>query len=61
MPLIFDNPGLDQPSSQQLRKPACSVCWEDFDQLPDLDNHVRTSHPERISKPEELFARRDVA
>jgi len=47
--------------SLELPKPSCSVCWEDFSQLHELDNHIRVSHPDRVSKQEELFARRDVA
>jgi len=55
----------DEPAPKQLPlelpKPSCSVCWEDFSQLPELDKHIRTSHPDRIPKQEELFARREVA
>jgi hypothetical protein len=49
------------PQLQQLRKPACAVCWEDFEQTQELDNHIRTSHPDRICDQEELFTRREVA
>ncbi len=47
--------------SLELPKPSCSVCWEDFSQLSELDNHIRASHPDRIPKQEELFLRREVA
>jgi len=56
-----DKPVSNHLPAQQPGKPACSVCWEDFDQLLELDNHARTSHPDRISTQEELFARREVA
>jgi len=45
----------------ELPRPSCSVCWEDFNQLPDLDNHIRAKHPDRVPIQEELFARREVA
>jgi hypothetical protein len=47
--------------TQQPLKPACSVCWEDFDQLPQLDDHIRTTHPDRIRTQEEFFAQRQIA
>ena len=52
---------LNDSSSEASRKPACSVCWEDFDHSVELENHVRASHPDRISTPEELFAQRHIA
>jgi hypothetical protein len=61
MPAVPDKPASNHLPNQQLGKPACSVCWEDFDHLLELDSHVRTSHPDRICKQEELFARLDVA
>lgn len=55
----------DTPAPQRLPlgipKPSCSVCWEDFAQLPELDNHIRASHPDRVARQEELFVRRAVA
>ncbi len=45
----------------EIPRPSCSVCWEDFSQLRELDDHIRTSHPDRIAKQEELIARREVA
>jgi len=45
----------------ELPRPSCSVCWEDFNQLPDLDNHIRAKHPDRVPIQEERFARREVA
>lgn len=47
--------------SLELPKPSCSVCWEDFAQLPELDNHIRVNHPDRVPKQEELFVRQKVA
>jgi len=57
---MSDTPAPEQ-LSLELPKPSCSVCWEDFSQLPELDNHIRASHPERVPEQEELFARREVA
>ena len=55
----------DTPAPEQLSldipKPSCAVCWEDFNQLLELDNHIRVRHPDRIPEQEELFARRKVA
>ncbi len=55
----------DAPAPKQLSlelpKPSCSVCWQDFSQLPELDKHIRVSHPDRILKQEELVWRREVA
>ena len=51
----------DYQPTPQLRKPACSVCWEGFDQLPQLDDHIRTTHPDRIRTQEEFFAQRQIA
>ncbi len=56
-----DKPAPNQPGIEQAPKPSCSVCWEDFGHLPELDKHIRASHPDRIGKEEELFARRNVA
>jgi hypothetical protein len=51
----------NRPPSEQARKPACSVCWEDFDQTVELDNHIRLSHPDRIGTPDELLAQPRIA
>lgn len=58
---MSDTPSTNLAGAEQAPKSSCAVCWEDFSQLRDLDNHIRASHPDRISKPEEFFARREVA
>jgi hypothetical protein len=45
----------------QVQSLSCSVCWEDFSQVLQLEEHIRNSHPERIIKEEELFIRRSIA
>ncbi len=52
---------LPDDSAVSVRKPACSVCWQDFDHSVELENHVRTSHPDRISTPDELFVQTRIA
>ena len=42
---------------QDDRKPSCSVCWQDFSQPHELDDHIRQGHPDRIIDQGELFIR----
>jgi len=56
-----DKPASNQLGMEQVQKPSCAVCWEDFSHIVELDKHIRTSHPDRVSRPEEIFARRNVA
>jgi hypothetical protein len=42
---------------QDNRKPSCAVCWQDFSQRNELDDHIREGHPDRIIDQDELFAR----
>jgi len=56
-----DEAARGQPAMEQVAKSCCSLCWEDFNEPRDLDDHIRSSHPDRISRQEELFARRAVA
>ena len=58
---MSDNPATNLTGVEHVQKASCSVCWEDFSQLPELDKHIRASHPDRICNQEELFARREVA
>jgi hypothetical protein len=53
----------DNPASNPLQVPtaSCSVCWQDFGHLLELEQHIRTCHPDRIGTEEEFFARRDAA
>lgn len=56
-----DKPASNQLGMEQVQKPSCSVCWEDFSHIVELDKHIRANHPDRIGRPEEIFARRNVA
>ncbi len=57
---MSEKPLPDDPSVS-VRKPACSVCWQDFEHSVELENHVRASHPDRISTPDELFVQTRIA
>ena len=43
--------------SQGNRNPSCSVCWQDFSDRNELDDHIRQGHPDRIIDQDELLAR----
>ena len=58
---MSDTPATNLAGAEQVQRPSCALCWEDFAQFPDLDNHIRASHPDRIATQEELFVRREVA
>jgi hypothetical protein len=54
----------DKPAPNQLwveRPRSCSVCGQDFSHVREVDNHIRTCHPDRIGNEEDFFARRDIA
>ncbi len=36
---------------------SCSVCWQEFDLLRDLDEHIRDTHPDRIIDQYEFLIR----
>lgn len=36
---------------------SCAVCWQDFNLLRDLDEHIRDTHPDRIIDEYELLVR----
>lgn len=36
---------------------SCSVCWQDFSQKVELDEHIRRAHPDRVSDLDELLVR----
>ncbi len=36
---------------------SCSVCWQDFDLLRDLDEHIRDTHPDRVIDQNDLLVR----
>jgi hypothetical protein len=50
-------PVKDESPSHVARKPSCSVCWEDFSNNHDLDDHIRSNHPDRVGDQYEIFAR----
>jgi hypothetical protein len=50
-------PTANDSPAQDKRKPSCSVCWQDFAQHHELDDHIRQGHPDRIIDQDELFAR----
>ncbi len=56
-----DTPTLNETDFDKVKKLSCAVCWQDFGHVPELDDHIRSSHPDRICTEEEFFARRDVA
>ena len=52
-----DSPAINEPPSRVARKPSCLVCWEDFSDDHDLDDHIRSDHPDRVRDQCEIFAR----
>ncbi len=36
---------------------SCSVCWQDFNLLRDLDEHIRDSHPDCIIDQDDFLIR----
>jgi hypothetical protein len=48
---------VNDATSQDNRKPSCSVCWQEFSHYHELDDHIRQGHPDRIIDQHELFAR----
>ena len=54
---MLKTPTANDTSSQDNRKPSCSVCWQDFSHNHELDDHIRQGHPDRIIDQDELIAR----
>ena len=52
-----NSPASNESLSPVVRKPSCSVCWEDFRDDHELEDHISSDHPDRVRDQLQIFAR----